>query len=223
MERIIRVTGKGSISLEPDVIKIYVTLKDSRINYEETILQSAKQTELLRDSLLKIGFDKEDLKTLSFKVDTKYESYQDEDKEWKRQFEGYEFTHKLILGFKADSQRLGKTLYALSQCTVSPEISIVYAVGNVEAAKRKMLETAVADSKIKASLLARAAGVELGEIISIDYSWNEIKFEKSVMDKFISIPKFLRTPSDSNEAYNMDIVPDNIERSDTVTVIWSIK
>lgn len=60
---------------------------------------------------------------------------------------------------------------ALAHCAVSPEFSIEYTVSNPEAAKNKLLGEAVKDSMSKAGVLAAAAGVTLGDIVNIDYSW----------------------------------------------------
>ena len=60
---------------------------------------------------------------------------------------------------------------ALAHCPVSPEFSIEYTVSNPEAAKNKLLGEAVKDSMSKAGVLAAAAGVTLGDIVNIDYSW----------------------------------------------------
>ena len=51
------------------------------------------------------------------------------------------------------------------------EFSIEYTVSNPEAAKNKLLGEAVKDSMSKAGVLAAAAGVTLGDIVNIDYSW----------------------------------------------------
>ena len=47
MEKYIRVTGKGQIAVKPDLIRLTLTLEDTREKYEDTLEQSAKQVELL--------------------------------------------------------------------------------------------------------------------------------------------------------------------------------
>ena len=89
MERRIRVTGKGSISVKPDRICLNLTLEDIQDKYEKTLEQSTMQVEILKDCFEKLGFQRNDLKTISFNVDTEYESYQDRQKTWKRRFKGY--------------------------------------------------------------------------------------------------------------------------------------
>lgn len=47
-------------------------------------------------------------------------------------------------------------------------------IKGVETSKNELFGKAVTDAKEKTSFLVGAAGVKLGEIISVDYSWGEI-------------------------------------------------
>ena len=64
--------------------------------------------------------------------------------------------------------------------------------------------------------------MELKDIQSIDYSWGEINFEVQPMNRMIVADECMAAPM-AAESYDMDIEPDDIEVSDTVTVIWEIK
>lgn len=63
--------------------------------YGETLRHSSEDTEALKDVLSAFGFERSDLKTLSFHVDTEYESYRDKNNDYKRRFVGYQFNHAL--------------------------------------------------------------------------------------------------------------------------------
>ncbi len=222
MERTIRVTGKGNISVKPDMIRLILDLEDHREYYEETLRLSAERVELLKDCFEKLGFQRKDLKTLSFEIDTKYENYQAKDKSWKQRFVGYEFKHRLKIEFDANNERLGKVLYALSKLSIAPEIRIVYTVKDPEANKNLLLGNAIKDSKEKATVLTEAAGVKLGEIQLIDYSWGEIEFTSHPMDRMLRPMALEEDCCLASESYDIDIEPDDIEVSDTVTVVWGI-
>ena len=220
MDRIIRVTGKGQISVKPDLIRLMLTLEDTRETYEATLEQSGKQVELLKDCFEQVGFQRTDLKTLNFHVDTEYESYQDEDKSWKQRFKGYKFIHSMKIEFDADNKRLGQVLYALAHAAVRPEFRINYTIKDTEAAKNQLHGKAISDSKEKARVLTEAAGVKLGEIVTIDYSWDEIAFVAEPMRK--NMLAMGVSSARNSDSYNIDIEPDNINVSDTVTVVWQI-
>lgn len=219
MMRSIRVTGKGKISVKPDRIRLLLNFEDVRKTYEETVEQSTKQAELLKDCFEKIGFSRKDLKTLTYNVDTAYENHRDLKGEWKRKFIGYKFKHAMKLEFDADNRLLGKVLYALAHCDIKPEVRIKYTIKDVESAKNQLLGNAMKDSMEKAKVLSEAAGVCLGEIQTIDYSWGEIDFVSAPMDRVVLAEE---TRCRSMESYNIDIEPDEIEVEDTVTVVWSI-
>lgn len=221
MDRVIKVTGKGKISVKPDRIRLMLTLQDKRESYEETLELSTKQVEQLKDCFETLGFARTDLKTLNFDVNTEYEDYQDTDKTWKRRFVGYKFVHAMKIEFDADNKRLGQVLYALANAPVCPEFRITYTIKDTEAAKNRLLGNAVADSKEKARVLTEAAGVKLGDVVTIDYSWGEITFSAEPMRKnMLMMDKCVASASNS---YNIDIEPDDIEVSDTVTVVWKIE
>lgn len=220
MEKIIRVTGKGNISVKPDQIRLLLELSDLRESYEETLRASTEMVELLKDVFERLGFERKDLKTTYFNVDTRYESYQAKDKSWKQRFLGYEFNHKMKIEFDADNALLGKVLYALGHAPVKPEFRIVYTVKDPEKSKNQLLAKAIADSKEKAKVLTEAAGVKLGDIMTIDYSWGEIEFSSTPMNRMLE-PMALDECCMS-ASYDIDIEPDDIEVSDTVTVVWSI-
>ena len=218
--RTIRVTGKGRINVKPDMTRITLSLEGSYPEYGETLRRSSQDTEQLKDLLAGFGFERSDLKTLSFSVDTEYESYKDKGT-YKQRFVGYKFYHQMKFEFESDNKRLGKVLYALANCDVKPEFRISYTVKDPEAAKNELLGRAVADAGGKASVLAKAAGVTLKEIQSIDYSWGQIDFEVQPMNKMLMAEECCVAPT-AGPGYDLDIEPDDIEVSDTVTVIWEI-
>lgn len=58
----------------------------------------------------------------------------------------------------------------------------------------------------------------LGEIISIDYSWDEIEVFSKPIDDFV-----INKAQSFGSKIDIDIEADDINMSDTVTVVWNIK
>ena len=197
--RTIRVTGKGRIKVKPDMTRITLSLEGIYPEYGETLRRSSQ---------------------LNFSVDTEYESYKDKGA-YKQRFVGYKFCHLMKVEFESDNDRLGKVLYALANCDVKPEFRLSYTVKDPEAAKNELLGRAVADAREKASVLTQAASVTLKELRSIDYSWGQINFEIQPMNRMLMAEDCCAAPS-AGPSYDLDIEPDDIEVSDTVTVIWEI-
>lgn len=169
----------------------------------------------------KLGFQRKDLKTVYFNVDTDYESYQGRDKSWKRRFKGYKYNHRMKIEFESNNKRLGQVLYALAHSSLKPEFSIEYTVADVEKCKNKLLCKAIEDSIQKAQVLITSANVKLGQIQSIDYSWGEIDFVTRPLNEM----KLMECPDCDMSAprfYDIDIEADDINVTDTATVIWEI-
>lgn len=215
--RTTRVTGKGQLSLAPDLTRITMTLEGLCTEYSETLRRSSEDTETLRELLSRFGFARSDLKTLNFSVDAEYESIQERGS-YKQRFVGYRFRHSMKVEFDSDNQRLGKLLYALANAPVKTEFRITYTVKDPESAKNELLGRAVKDAGAKAAVLAEAAGLSLGAIQSIDYSFGELFFEVQPMNRMLMADR----PLSAKESYDLNIEPDSIQVSDTVTLVWEI-
>ena len=220
--RTIRVTGKGQIKLKPDMTRIVITMEGTYPEYSETLRHSSEDTEAIKDLLTADGFERSDLKTLDFSVDTEFESYK-EHGAYKQRFVGYKYNHVMKVEFDSDNGRLGRILYALANSQLRPEFRISYTIKDQEAAKNQLLGKAVSDAMEKADTLARAARVTLMEIQSIDYSWGQISFEVHPMNRMLVAEEGLASPMAAPGSYDMDIESDDIEVSDTVTLLWEIE
>ena len=88
------------------------------------------------------------------------------------------------------------------------EFSIRHTVKDVDAVKNELLSKAVEGSKTKAEVLAKAAGVVLREIKTIDYSWEELEIYAEPMVKMM-----LAEPMEA----------DNIDVQDTVNIVCEIR
>lgn len=220
MDKTIKITGKGKVSVKPDIIRLNMTMEESYKEYEVTLRQSSETTKILKELFVSLGFKNDDLKTRSFDINTKYESYKAKDQSWKKRLIGYTYTHHMFIEFDADTKKLGEILYALAHSVITPEISIEYTVSDPEKHKDKLLKNAIEDSKHKAEVLANAADVKLGDIVSIDYSWGEINFVSEPIQNFAFASAEKTT---GRVGYDIDIEADDIDVTDTVTVIWNIK
>lgn len=217
--RTIQISGKGKIRVKPDLTRITIILEGVYKDYGESLKKSAEDTRILKDLFARHGFDRSDVKTLSFDVDTKYERYQKKDESYASRLVGYEFTHRLKVEFDMDNKRLGEIIYSLANTkAISPQFHISYIVKDQEKSKNELLANAVSDAKTKADLLTKALGVSLGEIQTIDYSWREIIFE----ERDIRLNKQVCFEASPSGSYDIDIEPDDIEATDTVTIVWTI-
>ena len=219
MERQIRVTGKGKISVAPDLIRIDISAEGVYKTYEETLKKSAEQTGILRKTIEKAGLDPKDLKTTRFNIDSEYKTWYDKNDNYKKKFIGYKYEHRTYIKFPNDNNQLGRILYELSANNIEAEFSIHHTVKDIEKVKNELLAKAIEDSKIKAEVLSKAAGVRLGEIVSINYSWDELEISSELVDGLM----YSKTSRQATPSFDIDIEADDIDVEDTVTIVWEIK
>lgn len=222
MERTIRVTGKGNISISPDMVRIVITQTSVEPTYEMAVKEPAAEKNTLTSSLGTLGFKKEDLKTMYFNVDSEMENYQTKDKSWRKRLLGYRFKHRMKIEFSKESDLLGKVLALIATSSSDAEFSIEYTVSDPVSAKNELLRKAVEDSRKKAVILTEAAGAKLGEILNMDYSWGQVEF--------VTRPMSTLEPKGCDYSgieylgsIDVDIEPDDIDVTDTVTVVWALQ
>lgn len=215
----IRVTGKGQLVLRPDTTVITITLGNVCPEYSDTLREASEHTEQLRSILSGFGFCREDLKTMRFHVSVEEEGVH-ENGVFRTRFVGYRYEHALKVEFPSDNERLGRILYALADSPIHPQLQLSYTVKDPEAAKNALLGKAVADAREKAAVMAAAAEVSLKGIQSIDYAWGALSFEVPGATLENRVMGALRRSKQAS--LDMNIEPDDLYLSDTVTVVWEL-
>ena len=92
---------------------------------------------------------------------------------------------------------------------------------SVKADKEELYAKAIADARSKAEALTTAAGVSLGEIVSIVYSGEDMVLSSGQFDE--TIVQGSETPETIATGYEPVTESDEMEVTDKVTVVWSIR
>ncbi len=216
MKRTITVTGKANLSVAPDTIEIHISFDVVKETYDLARELSLLLYDKLKKSTIKNGLGETSLKTTDYSIRTKYESYQDKDRCWKERFVGYELNHRLKLSFDIDSILLGNIIRDINVCEEIPNITINYTVKDATEAKNQLLVKAIETSKRKALAMSTAAGVTLGDVLSINYSWGEMR----IVSEELEMPSIMCAEECTSA---MDFTPEDIDITDSVTVVWEIK
>lgn len=219
-ERTLTVKGLGKISLAPDQIEINITVESKDNDYNAVTDRQFEKTEEIRNALEELGLDKSKLKTSNLKVSPEYKNVQNDKGVWERQFEGYKCTHNLSLKFGFDMEKLKWIISAITSCKkAAPVFNITFSVKDKEETTDKLLEAAVNDAVKKAAVLSEAAGLVLGNVLSIDYNSRDIDF-CSPTNMYSSVYRGVGGADES--ASDMYIEPENIHSQAEVTVVWEI-
>ena len=219
MEKTIRVTGRAKVMARPDTTRIRISLEGVFPDYSETLRESAEMKKELDEMVKGLGFEDKALKTTFFNVETNYERYKDNNGNWRDKFAGYRYRHQMKLDFPIDNVMLGKVLMGLAKSPARPQFRIEYVIVDSESIRNEVLTKAVKDSRAKAEVLAMAGGVELGELLDINYSWGTVEFVSSTRNTLT----LMDCGCSMVDEYMTEMEPDDIEVEDDVTIMWALK
>lgn len=216
MERTITVKGTGKVSVAPDLIAVSLTIKSLDKDYEKSMKNASDKLAALEETLEEIGFEKNALKTSYYNVSAEYRNTYDKNGSSRSVFMGYASRQDLKLEFDFDTGTLSKVLSAVAGCISEPELEIRFSVKDKSAVSDALLENAAQNARKKAEVLTKAAGVKLGELLSISYNWAELDLYSDT-NYGIEARCLCDAPNIA-----MDITPDNIEVGDSATFVWAI-
>lgn len=219
MMKIITVKGVGNVSARPDYITISMTVESMDSDYEKAMDGVARRIENLKAAAVSVGYEKEALKTTSFNVETRYENVKDRQGNYKREFAGYACVYRLKLAFDFDSKHLATVISAITGSKADPELSIAFTVKNPAKVSEELLISAAQNARAKAEILCRASGVELGQLISIDYNWGELNI---ISRTSYEMEDCLMSPAAMGKCCAPEIEPDDIDVSDSAAFVWEI-
>lgn len=220
MTKTITVKGMGNVSAKPDLIVVTMILESMDKSYDQAMHLSVEKISKLTAALMDVGFEKSDLKTTNFNVKTEYDSVKRNGR-YEQVFLGYKCIQNLKLQFDLDVQRLAIVLGKISSCMADPDMQIRFTVKNPSAISEELLRSATSNAKTKAEILCDASGKALGDLLSISYNWGEIDVYSHT--RFSMEDAVVCCAAGAADFEEMNIEPDGIEVSDTVTFIWEIK
>ena len=210
-EKIITVTGKGNIHVVPDVIRIDLLLVSLHDTYQDAYAQGKDNTEKLTAIMKELGLPK----TIRFDIEKQTQTEYDKYHNYKgKKFLGFQLDHRVKIDISMDTVLLNRIVKLIGRELKQAEINIGYTVKDQRSAELKMLQRAVKDAKEKASIMAETCGCKLGPVKSMDYSEQEIHI--------YSQARQIRSSEEAIccEPESLDITPDDLSVSDSVTVVW---
>ena len=75
--RTITVKGTGNVSARPDYIILSLNIETLSKTYDRAMSEAAERIKKLQDAAVLVGYEKSDMKTTSFNVETRYENVKD--------------------------------------------------------------------------------------------------------------------------------------------------
>ncbi len=222
MDKIIRVTGEGVVSVPPDTICVSLSIRELDPSYAKSLAAVDEKVMLLKKCLAKVGVDEKNIVTQDFRISQRIDRvYQELTKKYKDKFLGFETTHLLEVRFDYDTKMLGEVVNQISKADIEPRLNISFEVKKGEdEIKGKALKMAVEKAERDAKVLSEAARVKLGDILSINHSFSEVRVSRpapAMMEKMCYEEAAIGSASLGS------INVDDIKFNATVTIDWEIE
>ena len=215
--RTITVKGTGNVSARPDYIILSLNIETLSKTYDRAMSEAAERIERLQGAAVCVGYHKEDLKTTSFDVQTRYENVKDRQGNYKREFAGYACSYRLKLAFDFDSKQLAKVISAIADCGAQPELSIAFTVKNPARVSEELLINATENAK---EILCKVSGSTLGQLLNIDYNWGELNVYSRTS---YEVEDCIQPLMAMSKCAAPEIEPVDIDVTDTVAFTWEIQ
>ncbi|MFT6106822.1 MAG: hypothetical protein ACJA0S_000864 [Rickettsiales bacterium] len=207
--------GDGEVEALPDIATIVATIKDSGANValaQKLIDQKAKN---LAIELEKLGIDKKDIRSTSYRTSPKYERVSIPCKAancgFKNEIIGYQATQTIKI--KSHKMELaGEIITTLGKLGINQISGPNFAIENSEKLKSSARLIAIKNSQEKAEEISKALGVKIGKIVK----FTENNSNRPVMFRSMSMKS-----EDSNGGAKLFAGEETIKSK--VTIIYSIQ
>ena len=217
MTRTVTVTGTGEIRVKPDIIRITFALTAKNMHSTDMRQQADAQLTALRQALQDGSVLPEQLRTSDYNVRTEYEHLPDENGNYRQVFSGYVCRHVLLLEMPLDMAKLAEILRAAENSLTEPELNIAFSVQNRNAAQAEALRAAAAQARCNAEALAEAAGIRLGQLISVS---NRSSNADMISPTNYAMPRAKMSLADCGSV--AAITPEDIRTEETAELVWEI-
>lgn len=158
----ITVTGAAAVTLKADYARISVGVSTTAKTVEEASAENNAAIHAVIAALKEAGIPEDDVATSSYTVRAEY----DYSSLGKQKLTGYNVTNQLTVTLR-DMEHIGATLDQLTAAGANNIYNIEFLSTQAAEAQDEATAYAVQDARRKAQLLADAAGLELGGILSI--------------------------------------------------------
>ena len=202
----ITVTGSASVTLRADYARISVGVSTKAATVDEATAQNNLTIHAVITALKDFGVAEDDITTNSYSVFAEYDYLTGE-----QRLTGYNVTNQLTVIIR-DMEHIGATLDKATAAGANNIYNIEFLSTKADEAQDEATAYAVQDAVRKARLLAEAAGLELGGIVSITESTSGVYVTARSYESKIAA-----------DAAGNSILPDNASVSASVTMVFELR
>ena len=202
----ITVTGSAVVTLEADYAQISVGVSTSAKTVDEASKQNAEAIHTVIEALKAAGVKEDDIATSNYSVHAEY----DYSSLGGQKLSGYNVNNQLNVVIR-DMAHIGATLDKATAAGANNIYNIQFLSTKADAAQDEATAYAVQDAMRRAKLLAEAAGLQLGNIVSISDSTGG----------YAVVTRSYKSTLDA--AAGNSILPDDASVSANVTIVFELK
>jgi uncharacterized protein YggE len=164
----ISVTGRSDIFLTPDIAYVYVGVHTEALNVEDSLNENNAQAKAISTTLEELGVAKEDIQTSAFNIYPyqDYGPYGPSPDATEPVPTKYAVDNTVFVTVR-DLSKLGQILDAVVRNGANSINSIQFDVQDKTEALAQARKEAIQDGRAQAEEMAAAAGVQLGDLISL--------------------------------------------------------
>ena len=202
----ITVSGSASVTLKADYAQVSVGVSTIAPTVDEASRKNAEAIHAVIAALKEAGVQEDDIATSNYSVYAEY----DYSSFGGQKLTGYNVSNQLDVIIR-DMEHIGATLDKATAAGANTIHSIQFLSTQADAAQDEAIVYAVQDAMRRAELLAKAAGLQLGSIVSISDSTTGY----SVVTRSYKSSMDLATGN--------SILPDDASVSASVTIVFELK
>lgn len=164
-QRILHVTGTGTVKLEPDIVSINIGIQSRSPDAGEALKENTQKAQGIINTLLEMGVESKDIQTRNFNI---YQQQENRFPEEETQTTPTYVIENTVAITVREIDALGEILTKVVDGGANSINSIRFDVEDRDAAAVEARKLAIEDAKEQAAAIAETAGVNLGPIQSID-------------------------------------------------------
>ena len=166
--RTVTVTGEGSLELTPDMAVFETGVVTEATTASDALRTNSESAAAVLSLLKQQGIDAKDIQTVQINVSPRYPQ-RNRQQEQERKIIGYTATNRMSIRVR-QMQKLGAILDAVVRSGSNEVSGIRFDISDKSVPLDEARKEAVKDARKRAELYAEAAGVTLGQVLSIQES-----------------------------------------------------
>lgn len=220
MDRIIQVTGKSKVYIQPDTTHVSLKFVKEFSDYSEAVKASVNDVNDVKALLVDVGLKEDSLKTKDYKVSDYEKKIKDKNGKVKKTINEFIYAQTLEITFANDNEILGKILTIISEKFTNAKINLWYSFEDIKGLKDQSLIEAIDDAQRQVDIVCRQLGCK-ATIVNIDHRDNQYDSRFECFN--YSSARLHPGTSSSDGGLKVDINPEEISVDDQITATYLIE